>query len=80
MAVKPRIAIAIGDPAGIGPEIALKAVMNRTVRDICELTDISHSAVHYCFERNFRTDASGVANRDRNSWFHCHLISNLKSE
>jgi len=33
---KPRIAIAIGDPAGIGPEIALKAVLNRSVREICD--------------------------------------------
>jgi 4-hydroxythreonine-4-phosphate dehydrogenase len=33
---KPRIAIAIGDPAGIGPEIALKAALNRAVREFCE--------------------------------------------
>ena len=33
---KPRIGIAIGDPAGIGPEIAIKASSNRDVRDICE--------------------------------------------
>lgn len=33
---KPRIAIAIGDPAGIGPEIALKAALNRDVRAFCE--------------------------------------------
>lgn len=36
MTSKPRIAIAIGDPAGIGPEIAIKASLNRDVRDICE--------------------------------------------
>lgn len=36
MTVKPRIAIAIGDPAGIGPEIALKAALNRGVREFCE--------------------------------------------
>ena len=36
MAERPRIAIAIGDPAGIGPEIAIKASLNRDVRDICE--------------------------------------------
>ena len=33
---KPGIAIAIGDPAGIGPEIALKAALNRSVREICD--------------------------------------------
>jgi len=31
----PRIAIAIGDPAGIGPEIALKAALDPQVRRIC---------------------------------------------
>jgi 4-hydroxythreonine-4-phosphate dehydrogenase len=31
----PRIAIAIGDPAGIGPEIALKATLNARVRALC---------------------------------------------
>ena len=36
MTAKPRIAIAIGDPAGIGPEIALKAALNRSVCEFCE--------------------------------------------
>ena len=36
MTSTPRIAIAIGDPAGIGPEIAIKASLNREVRDICD--------------------------------------------
>ena len=31
----PRIAIALGDPAGIGPEIALKAALDARVRRIC---------------------------------------------
>lgn len=36
MSVKPKIAIAIGDPAGIGPEIAIKASANREVCAVCE--------------------------------------------
>jgi 4-hydroxythreonine-4-phosphate dehydrogenase len=32
---KPIIAIAIGDPAGIGPEISLKAALDPAVRDMC---------------------------------------------
>jgi 4-phospho-D-threonate 3-dehydrogenase / 4-phospho-D-erythronate 3-dehydrogenase len=32
----PRIGITVGDPAGIGPEIALKAVADARVREICE--------------------------------------------
>ena len=31
----PRIAIATGDPAGIGPEISLKAALDASVREIC---------------------------------------------
>jgi 4-hydroxythreonine-4-phosphate dehydrogenase len=31
----PRIAIATGDPAGIGPEIALKAALDSGVRNLC---------------------------------------------
>jgi 4-hydroxythreonine-4-phosphate dehydrogenase len=31
----PRIAIATGDPAGIGPEIALKAALDARVRNVC---------------------------------------------
>ena len=33
---KPRIAITLGDPAGIGPEIAAKAARDPRVRQICE--------------------------------------------
>ncbi|HEY4372199.1 MAG TPA: 4-hydroxythreonine-4-phosphate dehydrogenase PdxA [Burkholderiales bacterium] len=31
----PRIAISLGDPAGIGPEIALKAALDEGVRQLC---------------------------------------------
>jgi 4-hydroxy-L-threonine phosphate dehydrogenase PdxA len=34
--VKPRVAIAIGDPAGIGPEISLKAARDRQVLELCQ--------------------------------------------
>ena len=34
--MKPRIAITVGDPAGIGPEIAEKAAADSRVRDVCE--------------------------------------------
>ena len=33
---RPRIAITLGDPAGIGPEIALKAALDERVTSICE--------------------------------------------
>jgi len=34
--MKPRIAITVGDPAGIGPEIAAKAAADPRVRDVCD--------------------------------------------
>ena len=34
--MKPRIAITVGDPAGIGPEIAAKAAADERVRTVCE--------------------------------------------
>ena len=33
---KPRIGITVGDPAGIGPEIAVKAAADPAIREICE--------------------------------------------
>ena len=34
--MKPRIALAIGDPAGIGPEVSLKAARDPQVRALCD--------------------------------------------
>jgi len=34
--VKPRVAITVGDPAGIGPEVAAKAAADRRVVQVCE--------------------------------------------
>ena len=34
--LRPRIAITVGDPAGIGPEIATKAAADERVRAVCE--------------------------------------------
>jgi 4-hydroxy-L-threonine phosphate dehydrogenase PdxA len=34
--MKPRIAIASGDPAGIGPEISLKAALDPAVKEVCD--------------------------------------------
>jgi 4-hydroxythreonine-4-phosphate dehydrogenase len=41
---RPRIAIALGDPAGIGPEIALKAALDERVRRLCETVLIGSRA------------------------------------
>jgi 4-hydroxy-L-threonine phosphate dehydrogenase PdxA len=34
--MKPKVAIAIGDPGGIGPEISIKAARDASVRALCE--------------------------------------------
>jgi 4-hydroxythreonine-4-phosphate dehydrogenase len=33
---RPRIGITMGDPAGIGPEVVLKAVAEEEIRDVCQ--------------------------------------------
>ena len=40
---KPTIAIAIGDPAGIGPEISLKAALDPAVRNACKAIMVGES-------------------------------------
>lgn len=41
----PRIAIAIGDPAGIGPEVALKAALDQDVNRLCRPLLVGDPAV-----------------------------------
>ncbi len=36
--MKPHLAVTIGDPAGIGPEVVLKAIQDPTIIDRCHLT------------------------------------------
>jgi 4-hydroxythreonine-4-phosphate dehydrogenase len=45
MSDKARIAIATGDPAGIGPEISLKAALDPAVRDVCHPIVVSDPGV-----------------------------------
>jgi 4-hydroxythreonine-4-phosphate dehydrogenase len=61
--VKPRIAITVGDPAGIGPEIARKAAKDARVRDACEPVLYGPpEAAH--FEPGVLTSAAGRAAYD----------------
>ncbi len=57
MAGKPRIAIAIGDPHGIGPEIALKAVSDPAVLEVCVPVVIGDAAVIDHYARRLQLDA-----------------------
>ncbi len=40
LAAKPHLALTIGDPASIGPEIVLKALANPSIKERCEITVI----------------------------------------
>ncbi|HSK74340.1 MAG TPA: 4-hydroxythreonine-4-phosphate dehydrogenase PdxA [Pyrinomonadaceae bacterium] len=42
---KPRIGITMGDPAGIGPEITLKALLNKNLNEICQPVIIGDAEV-----------------------------------
>ncbi|MDJ0556834.1 MAG: 4-hydroxythreonine-4-phosphate dehydrogenase PdxA [Microcoleaceae cyanobacterium MO_207.B10] len=43
--MRPRLAVTIGDPAGIGPEIILKALADPTITESCDLTVVGSRAV-----------------------------------
>jgi 4-hydroxythreonine-4-phosphate dehydrogenase len=42
---RPRLVIALGDPAGIGAEVILKALADRTLTEACELTLVGSQLV-----------------------------------
>ncbi len=39
---KPRVAITLGDPAGIGPEIVLETILSEAIHEICDPFVIGH--------------------------------------
>src|ERR1700730_3850354 len=54
----PRIAIATGDPAGIGPEISLKAALDAQVRRMCRPLIVGDPAVREQHARAARIAAA----------------------
>jgi 4-hydroxythreonine-4-phosphate dehydrogenase len=59
-----RLAIALGDPAGIGPEVILKALADPSLAQKCQLTIVgSRSQLQHLYEHlRHRIPASGLAN------------------
>lgn len=57
---RPRIAVTVGDPAGIGPEIAAAAAVDSRLRDLCEIALYGPPAGS-SFEPGRPTAASGRA-------------------
>ena len=45
MSILPIIAITMGDPASIGPEIAVKALQEKKIHDICRPLLVGDAAV-----------------------------------
>lgn len=61
----PRLAITIGDPAGIGPEVVLKALADLTLNQSCEITVVgSYSVLQKTYQRLMEQGLS-VANPDQ---------------
>lgn len=58
MSLRPAIGIAIGDPCGIGPEIALKAAISPAVRTACRPVLVGDPAVI-----SAQAEAAGIAAR-----------------
>lgn len=42
---RPRLAVTLGDPAGIGPEVILKALADREIRENCDVTVVGSRAL-----------------------------------
>ena len=61
-----RIAIPVGDPAGIGPEISLKAALDPAVQAACDPILVCDRAL---LERH--ASASGIANFSRVNVMDC---------
>lgn len=62
MTDKPIIAVTIGDPAGIGPEIALKAALNARVRDACRVLLVGDYGIvdYFCDRFGLDTELNRV--------------------
>ena len=58
---KPRIAVAAGDPAGIGPEISIKAALDARVRDACNPLVVGDAGV---IERHARACGMNIELRN----------------
>ncbi len=63
MADTPIIAVTIGDPAGIGAEIALKAALSARVREVCRVLLVGDYRIvdYYCDRFGLDTELNPVA-------------------
>jgi 4-hydroxythreonine-4-phosphate dehydrogenase len=66
--VKPRIAIATGDPAGIGPEISIKAALDPAVLELCRPVVIGDRGALEKHARACRLSLAGIDVLERNQF------------
>ncbi|GMA65112.1 4-hydroxythreonine-4-phosphate dehydrogenase PdxA [Alicyclobacillus fastidiosus] len=68
---KPVVVVTVGDPAGIGPEIALKALLHRRIYDVCKPLLIGHEQVirRYWTQCNLEIPPLHVVHRVQDSEF-----------
>jgi len=59
--MKPTIAITMGDPVGIGPEITLKAVNNPKVKRLCRPIILGDKAVLECVAQKLKNDSPVIS-------------------
>ncbi|MEP0911866.1 4-hydroxythreonine-4-phosphate dehydrogenase PdxA [Leptolyngbya sp. GB1-A1] len=58
VASRPRLAIVLGDPAGIGTEVVLKALSDPALTESCQITLIgNHVLLHHAYQQLRQTEA-----------------------
>lgn len=65
---RPRLAIALGDPAGIGPEIILKALADPAIVKNCDVTIVGSRTLLQQTYHHFQTHRSAGLDGDRPQW------------
>ena len=64
---KPRLVMTLGDPSGIGPEVVLKALSDRTFEQNADISVIGDRAHLQSAYRHLKTIASNIPLRDPNT-------------
>ncbi len=68
----PRLAITLGDPAGIGPEVVLKALADRRLHDIATITVVGDRALLQRTYSQLQAQNPDIADPDQLSWVDLH--------
>ncbi|ERT05367.1 4-hydroxythreonine-4-phosphate dehydrogenase PdxA [Lyngbya aestuarii BL J] len=61
---KPHLAVTLGDPAGIGPEVILKALADKSLTSKCEITLIGHRQILQQTYKKLKSISSDLAHPD----------------